>query len=278
MHKCTNLKLIHFTDDSTAFMFHKDITYLTSLVNSELIKIDEWICSNKLSLNANKTFYSLFSNKKPILPPDIFIRNTKIARSSCQKFLGVQLDEKLNFKNHINSICQKVTQSTGILWKLSSTLPAPILYTIYNSIIYPHLIYAIEIWGKSSKVPFDRLNRKVLKAQQLVLSGINNNGLNHKMLSLTQIHELFCLTRFFDYYKLDSNSYFSNKFSNQLTNHSLNTRFNSNCLFKTPKINCSKIKSSFYYNSMNYWNKLPSPLRNTETLQAFKKKVKESFH
>ena len=277
MHKCTNLKLIHFADDSTAFMYHKDITYLTSFVNAELLKIDEWICSNRLSLNASKTFYSLFSNKKTISDPNIVMRNTIIARSSCQKFLGVQLDEKLNFKIHINSICQKITRSIGIIWKLSSFLPAKILYTIYYSIIYPHLIYAVEVWGKSSKVAVNRLSKKVLRAQSLVLAGNNNNELDCKMLTFTQIHEQFCLTRLFAYYKLDSNPYFSNKFTNQVTNHTLNTRNNLNNLFRTPVINSSKVFNSFFYNAINFWNKLPTPLRNVETIHAFKKKVKEKY-
>ena len=119
MYKCTNLKLIYFADDSTGYMYDNDLNCLSNYVNSELIKIDKWVCSNKLSLNASKTSYSLFSNQKLSHIPEIFIRGTKISKSSCQKFLGVQLDDKLNFRNHINSISLKVNRSVGILWKLS---------------------------------------------------------------------------------------------------------------------------------------------------------------
>ena len=271
MHKCTQLKLIHFADDTTAFMSHNDINTLALTINTELENIDKWICANKLSLNASKSSFSLFTNKKTPSYPDILIRNSQIQRSPCQKFLGVQLDERLNFCNHINSVRLKLSRVVGILWKLSYFVPSSVLNTIYHSLIYPHLTYAIEVWGNSSKVAINRLSSKVRRAQKIVTSGAMNNELSSKLFSVKQIHQLFCLTRFFKYYRLRSNPYFYDKFCQQHTNHAFNTRFSYNNLLVIPKINVSRIYGSFFYSSIKYWNALSPTVRNSESLSSRKK-------
>ena len=276
MHKCTDLKLIHFADDSTAYIAGRDILTLTNSINSELVKIDKWVSANKLSLNAEKTNFSLFSNQKTFVIPDIHIRNSKIQRTSCHKFLGIMLDEKLNFQNHINSICLKISRSIGILWKISEFIPPSALNTIYYSFIYPHLIYAIEVWGNSSKVALDRLNSKVNRAQRIIKGDCYE--LNFKYLSLKEIHRLFCLTRFFGYYKLQSNVYFFNKISCQKTNHNFNTRFSTNNSLLLPKLNISKLNNSFFYSSIKYWNALPQAIKTCNSLIAFEKKCKTSYN
>jgi len=277
MHKCTRLKLIHFADDTTAYMSHDNINVLATTINAELVNIDNWVCANKLSLNASKSFFSLFTNKKTPTHPDIIIRSNQIQRSTCQKFLGVQLDEQLNFSNHINSIRMKLSQVIGILWKVSYFIPYPILKTIYHSLIYPHLTYAIEVWGNSSKVALNRLSSKIRRAQKIVTSGDVNNEISHKLLTIKQIHKLFCLTRFFKYYRLRSNQYFYDKFCLQHTNHPLNTRFTSNNLLVIPKINISKMYGSFFYSSIKYWNDISHVVRNYDSISLFKRKIKLSL-
>ena len=58
--KCSTLKLLCFANDTTAYQSGPDIKTLTTDVNVQIGKLYEWFCSNKLSLNVNKTYYSLF--------------------------------------------------------------------------------------------------------------------------------------------------------------------------------------------------------------------------
>ena len=55
----TILKLIMFADDINVFASHKNADQLISIVNTELIKVVNWLAINKLSLNVKNTFYSL---------------------------------------------------------------------------------------------------------------------------------------------------------------------------------------------------------------------------
>ena len=76
------------------------------MVNEELSKIYEWFNANKLSLNADKTKYSLFhkpskTDNLPILLLKLLINDNKVERVKSIKFLGVLLDEHLSWKEHI---------------------------------------------------------------------------------------------------------------------------------------------------------------------------------
>ena len=62
------------------------------------------------------------------------------------KFLGVHIDSKLNWSDHISSIATQVSRGIGVLSKLKYTLPRKILRTIYSSLYLPHLSYCSTIW------------------------------------------------------------------------------------------------------------------------------------
>ena len=73
----------------------------------------------------------LFSRKKKIqLHLAISVNNVQVERVSYQKHLGILLDEKLNFKQHIGSAISKVNKSILVRKKLRHNLPRKSLVTI----------------------------------------------------------------------------------------------------------------------------------------------------
>ena len=73
----------------------------------------------------------IFSRKKNINNhPVVFFNNLPINRKSTQKHLGLLLDEKSNFSEHINEKLKKVTESINLLRKLNLTLPRSSLLLI----------------------------------------------------------------------------------------------------------------------------------------------------
>ena len=72
---------------------------------------------------------------------DISIDNIKIPLVHSTIFLGVVLDDKLTWKDHINSIACKISQIIGALNRLKKDLPQNILINIYQSMIMPYLSY-----------------------------------------------------------------------------------------------------------------------------------------
>ncbi len=75
------------------------------------------------------------------------IDNTKIERVYKLNFLGLTLNENLNWKNHINKISNKISKTIGILNKLKHFLPLKTEILYYNSLILSHLNFVILDWG-----------------------------------------------------------------------------------------------------------------------------------
>ena len=115
------------------------------LINNELKYLNKWLKSNKITINADKTKYMLFSYNRNANLPIIKIGNNKINETSVTEFLGIDLDKKLNFVNRITEMSMKVAKSIGLLYKLNRFLPETILKTLYTSLIHPYL-YGIEAW------------------------------------------------------------------------------------------------------------------------------------
>ena len=111
-----------FADDTNLFCKSKTVKTLFLKANIELKKISEWFQANKLSLNEDKTRFTLFyklqdRDNLPLQLPVLKINNYEIKRWTSIKFLGVMVDEHLNWKDHINVIENKVSKNLGLLHK-----------------------------------------------------------------------------------------------------------------------------------------------------------------
>ena len=100
---------IMFADDTNLFYSQKNIHQLFTKINEELEKIGDWFKANKLSLNNKKTKYTLFHKNSikddlPVKLPDLEIANNEIERKKAIKFLGVILDENVNWQEHIRTV------------------------------------------------------------------------------------------------------------------------------------------------------------------------------
>ena len=98
--------------------------------------MNQWFTSNKLSLNAKKTKYSCFhkpSKKDDIslMLPKWTISNHFIERQKFIKFLGVLLDENLNWKEHIKYTENKISTNLGLLYKAIPFLEKNVLLALY---------------------------------------------------------------------------------------------------------------------------------------------------
>ena len=79
-------------------------------------------------------------------------------------FLGITLDEKLSWINHINMLSNKISKVIGVMYKLKNVLPEYILLILYNALISSHLNYGLTVW----RIKADRLEILQKKAVRIV--------------------------------------------------------------------------------------------------------------
>ena len=142
-----------FADDTTIFYSSSNLTSLINTLNAELIKVSSWFRANKLSLNHVKTNFILFSKfalPESINLPPVMIDGISISRVFSTKFLGVVIDHKLSWLDHISSISKVISRNSGVISKLRHFLPASSLALLYNTLILPYLKYCNIVWARAS--------------------------------------------------------------------------------------------------------------------------------
>ena len=131
-----------------------------------MAKVAEWLLANKLSLNVSKSNFLIISPKKVIKTINLSINNKKLKQENYTKYLGIIIDEQLNWKQHIKQVNIKISKGIGIIYKLRHFVPKHILSMLYNSFIQSHALYGILNWGcanKSILEPFKRNFRKAIR-------------------------------------------------------------------------------------------------------------------
>ena len=274
MHRVTNLNCIHFADDSTFFAKGDCLNQLTSNANSELKKVYTWLCANRLCLNISKSSYTIFTNKTIETLPNLSINETCISFSTETKFLGITIDNKLSFSNHVSNLCSKISRIVGLLNKLKYYLPPKIIKQLYFSLVYPHILYGIEVWGKSSKTQLGRLMRIMDKCFKII-NHLNSCTTDRSLLKLDQLYNYACLVRAYKYIVCGSSDHFSDRFANLTLSHPFRTRSKVNMNLRTPRVVTSKFYKSFVYNVIALWNDIPLSFKADTTLNKFKRYLRE---
>ena len=152
------LNFILYADDTTltsplcsfTHRAHNDVSHISLQINSELLKISDWLTINKLSLNVEKTKFMVFDNHQRVIAsediPDFMINNEKIERVSCFNFRGLTISEFMNWSSHSAKIANKISCTLGIMNRLNRYLPFSALKLMYDSLILSHLRFGITCW------------------------------------------------------------------------------------------------------------------------------------
>ena len=148
-----------FADDSNMFLTGKDPDEMIRIMNIEITYVIDWLKVNKLSLNLKKTHFIIFQRPKAkiSISEELIVDGVKKDIKESTKFLGVIIDKRLSFQQHIKYIKGKLARGVGILCKCKRFFKHETLLTLYNSFLYPYLNYCIAVWGNTCKTYLEPL-------------------------------------------------------------------------------------------------------------------------
>ena len=158
-HTSDLLKFILFADDTTILYSHANIDTLISKINHELTHLCDWFSANKLSLNVSKTNYMLFNNNNTRLNTNLQLKinGEIIDKVESTKFLGLHIDDKLNWKQHIDYVQNKLSKTASIMYRMRYILNENTLRTLYTSLYLPYINYCSEVWGNTYKTYMNKI-------------------------------------------------------------------------------------------------------------------------
>jgi len=270
-------KFILFADDTNIFLSDRDPVNLSRLINNEFNKIQTWFMCNKLSLNMKKTNYMIFSNR----PADQnLIKINSLSRVHKSKFLGVIIDDKLSWNDHISHVTAKVSRAVGILNKARRLLPVKVLNTLYSAIVLPHLQYCNIVWGTNHAV---RLHSLFLLQKKAIRIVNNADYLAHTSPLFKQSNQL----NLFDINKLQIGTFMYNSINRLLPSniqnaivfnhgiHAHNTRHRARLV--VPRYRYVSRSFAIAISGPKLWNFIIPAIQNSKTVNSFKFNLKKMF-
>ena len=109
----------------------------------------------------------IFSRKiKKTSHPPLNFNNNSVKLVQFQKHLGIYLDGKLNFREHLQNMFKKVKKTISLFCKLQNNLPRAPLITIYKSFISPHLDFGDILYDQALSNYFHERLKSIIKNNQ----------------------------------------------------------------------------------------------------------------
>ena len=272
----TELLLSLFADDTTAQAFADNIDKAEQFVNQELQKLSEWLNDNRLVAHPAKTTFMLFFASKQTRKPNLYLNGTKLTQigSNCDtkttKFLGLYIDDKLTWEHHIEKVQSKTRSIIHLLTSVKKSFPARLKVLLYKSLLLPHIIYCLPIYGKGKGA--QKLNTYmkwgIRVCANLKYNAHTNDHFRHyRILKYEDLYTLQLLLLGYKY----ANMSLPKSYSNFLTFHKEKNRKKN--IFEKIMPNY-KTKTTIFETLPTIWNNRSPTLE--KSLNIFKTKFKNS--
>ena len=193
-------------------------------------------------------------------------------------YLGIIIDNKLNFNEHYKKVFNKVKSGLNGLIMIKNQLNYRAKLSIYHSLIHSHLSYCALIWLNNIKIKQRNMLKTIQKKAIRIIHGTkynaHTNELFHKS-KITKVENIFekqslILTYYYEQKKLPDS--ILKLYDNSLHNNSILTRYLNKCSLK-PK---NELKNGhLMYEILNNWNNTNKSIREEVNLRAFKRKIME---
>ena len=274
----SKLSFYLFADDTNIYFESDNLSKLEKAVNRELKKVKRWLDANKLALNIEKTNFVIFHSPQNSLDKTVKIKIGKehVNQAKYVKFLGLLLDENLNWKYHLSELSKKLARTSGIFFKIRHLLPTSVLVSLYYSLFASFLQYGIIVWGLTYDIhtkPIYLLQNKVVRA----IASKNFTSPSTPIFSELKILKLYDLFHFkllifvYESVHLISPVFFHNFFETLSSVHQYDTRqARKGDIFMTRKNTLQYGLRSIIFAGAKSWNNIPSSIKQSTTTMTFR--------
>lgn len=197
--KTRNTSLALYADDTAYFSSSRNNKCIIKNLQLSLDKVRDFFNKWKLKVNSDKTEAVLFTVKrktKNIKTYPLFMDTTGVTWKTELKYLGVTLDRKLNWNNHLKNIKNRglaVMSALSPIFRRRSAISRKNKLIIYKSLIRPVLTYAAPMWSNMSKTSFTKLQTVQNKALKIIFNTMPRTNLKklHIKYKIKSIREVF---------------------------------------------------------------------------------------
>ena len=273
-----------YADDTSLCYQSHDLTQLSEDINSDLKKLVTWLEGNKLSLNVAKTHSMLISTKQKGSSLrsrnealELKIRDNELEVVQKTKYLGVQIDCSLDWKEQIKAVSTKVSRVIGFLRHAKSFLPIASLRTLYTGIVEPHFRYCCSVWGCAGSTDINQLQKLQNRAARIITNSSFDTPSRPLITELgwKTVDELIdneTKTMVYKSLRDLAPQYLCNLFTKTSACSSRSLR-NTETDLRLPKKRSANGQKCFSFRGAKLWNSLPAESKKASSLGGFIKSI-----
>lgn len=255
-----------FADDSTVIIPCKDSKTYENDINVTLKAIVDWMKSNNLKANLDKTKIMHFAQRAKQNPIIVKCNNTEINKTENTTFLGIIIDKSLTWKPHIEDLCKKLCSRSFALYKLSRVVDIKTLLSAYHGLVASILRYGLIFWGNSTNkdIAFKSQKRCIRSMFGLkITDSCETYFKEHKILTLPSLY----IYEVAVFVKNNQHLFCRAEVASNRMQRDRNRLFLESC--KT-----SLMKNSIFFMAQLIYNKIPRDIRDL-TASLFANRVKK---
>ena len=270
-------KLAIFADDTTVYSTEDNTLSLLSILKEDASTILNWFKINEMKSNDDKCHLIVGdTNKNCSSIGYIYMGNELIESEETVELLGVTIDNKLNFNEHVSTLIKKGNQKLCALARISKFLCEDKLKLIMRTFIESQFNYCPLIWMFHSRTLNDKINKLHERALRLVYKDdtLTFQQLLQKDNSVT-IHVRNNQKLAIEMYKVKNNLSplpVQELFKQRVDRYNLRKeRF-----WEVPRVHTVNYGTeTLRYRGIKIWDLVPENIKESKTLQIFKNKIKE---
>ena len=270
-------------DDGTCTITHKDPTILSNVLSEKYKAIEEYMVSNRLVINADKThLFVMGSRKMNMARQSVSLRAGQhtILPSETEKLLGCNIHQNLKWQTHIQtgdgSLTKQLTSRLNALQKVSYHATFKTRLSAANGVFMSSLAYLLPVWGgcegfliRSLQVLQNRAARQVTRLNWY--TPVRRLLTQCNWLSVKQLVLYHSALAVFRATKSGLPVYLDQHLRSE---HPYNTRQGAGRAIRLTGNYNYQVENSFLRRAAKSYNEIPTEIRSSRTLPVFKRKLK----
>ena len=266
-----------YADDTVLYTKKKSLTNAARDLQADLNGLMLWCKQNQIYINTSKTKLMFFGSNQALANatlPSFHVDQIEIDRATHYTYLGIKLDEQLDFEAHVNTIIAKVSSKILNLRKIRFFITRKAAVLIYKNMILPLLEYGDVLLDSAKSETRKKLQVLQNKALRCALNMDRDTPSNtlHKEASLNKLKLRRKEHLLLHMYQISHTGSFKD-WKVQSTG-AVRTRLSKKKLITIKKPNNEKYKKSISYRGPEAWNKLKGELQKVENYHKFKRQLR----
>ena len=266
-------EICNYADDTTIYVVSDKIDDVVRRLEDGIAAVLNWFPNNYMKLNEEKCHVMIFGG----IHDDIRVKigTSVIKETKEQMLLGINIDNKLTFKSHVETLCKKAAQKLHALARIANYMETEQLASLMNAFIMSHFSYCPLVWMFHDR----NINKKVNKIQERALRIVYKDNhsdfetllVNQNSASVHQRNLRLLLTEIYKTKSGNAPSFMKEIFMEKVPSYGLRDGGNI-CL---PKVKTMRFGTeTVRFLGQKLWRTLPTEIKESESLSVFKRKIK----